>query len=168
MTRVKKSRKVGKIGIAKSDTPRKVKKTQLAKSTNTAGNKAGSRQQLSANHLSNGASKEKLDPRIGSKKSIDLNKYKGGSAPLSQKRSRFTNPQDELDAIEQDHKLEQLLAKQEHQKLSFAENDYVVKTLARHKALCELLGIELLDEESEQETDPFAMLDAIKIEDFKH
>lgn len=167
MTRVKKSRKVGRIGVTKTDAPRKVKKTQLAKSTNTAGNKAGTRQQVANTSPVNGGGKDKQDPRVGSKKAIDLNKYQSISTPVQEKKSRFKTPQQELDSIEKDTKLEALLEKQESKKLNIAEQEYVSKSLKRHKQLCDMLGIDMIEDESEQEIDPFAQLDAIRLDDFK-
>jgi hypothetical protein len=166
MARVKKSRKVGKIGVTKSETPKKAKKPQLSKSTNTAGNKAGTRQQVALNSGSNKGSKEIQDPRIGSKKAIDLNKYLHKSPAVATK-SRYISPQQELDAIEQDPRLEQLLEKQEIKKLTLGEKEYVDKSLNRHKQLCKMLGIDMEEDESEQNTDPFAQLDAITLDDFK-
>jgi ribosome assembly protein YihI (activator of Der GTPase) len=119
--------------------------------------------------------KGKQDPRVGSTKAIDLDKYKNkqvskASAPRPAKKKYFS-PQQELDAIEQDGRLEHLLEKQENNKLSTDEQAYLDMTLARHRQLCDLLGIALDDEDpSEQnqdELDPFARLDAIKLDDFK-
>jgi ribosome assembly protein YihI (activator of Der GTPase) len=169
MARVKKSRKVGKIGITKTESPKKPSKPQLGKSTNTSGNKAGTRQQVANNDTSKGKSKDKQDPRIGSKKSIDLSKYKNTKQTLSETevKTRTLSPQQELDAIEQDSRLEQLLEKQELSKLSSTEQAYLDKTLKRHKQLCEMLGIDTAEEESDSDTDPFSQLDAIRLDDFK-
>lgn len=168
MTRVKKSRKVGKIGVSKTETTRKVKKTEFSKSTNTAGNKAGSRQQSASNNASGAHDKENQDVRVGSKKSIDLNKYQSPSAPTKVPvKTDGTTPQQELDAIEQDSKLEQLLEKQDSNKLSSTEQAYVSRMLKRHKELCEQLGVDMADEQTQHETDPFAQLDAIRLDDFK-
>ncbi|MFC4698802.1 Der GTPase-activating protein YihI [Glaciecola siphonariae] len=168
MARVKKSRKIGKIGITKTEAPKKPKKPQLGKSTNNLGNKAGSRQHIGETKSSQNSGKGTQDPRHGSKKSVDLNKYlKGGSSKAEKSVKKFSTPQQELDAIEQDPRLEKLLAKQETKTLTKLEQVYVNETLARHKVLCEMLGIDIDDEESEQETDPFAKLDAIRLDDFK-
>jgi ribosome assembly protein YihI (activator of Der GTPase) len=169
MARVKKSRKVGKIGITKTESPRKPSKPQLGKSTKTSGNKAGTRQQVAVNDNGKGNNNQKLDARIGSKKSIDLGKYKHKPVTKveAEPKPRYETPQQELDAIEQDPRLEALLTKQEQKKLNSDEQTYLDKTLKRHKVLCDMLGIDSDDDVSEQEIDPFAQLDAIRLDDFK-
>lgn len=169
MTRVKKSRKVGRIGITKKEAPKKIKKIQLSKSTNTSGNKAGSRQHINDSGPAQGLSKAKQDPRVGSKKAIDLHKYQVGKIATTtvEPKPRYKTPQQELDAIEQDQKLEALLEKQESKKLSIVEQEYVTVILKRHKQLCDILGIDMVEDESEQDSDPFAEIDAIKLTDFK-
>jgi len=158
MPRHKKSRKVGKIGITKKEAPITSKINNKHKTNK--GNKPGSRQVDTPFAAKVTVSRSKTDPRIGSKRKIDLSKYdeKGSVAqkPLS--------PLDELNAIENDEKLEYLLEKQENNQLTSIEKKYVNDRLMRHRDLCELLGI---SEETDDEYDPFAALDAIKLEDFK-
>lgn len=168
MARKKKSRKIGKIGISKSEAPRKVKKQHFSKSTNTAGNKAGSRQQVETKNNNAQKSHTKSDVRLGSKKSISLEKYANPTTAQQAPLVKKLKPSQELDAIEQDEKLEQLLAKQEQKTLTTAEQSYVDKMLKRHKQLCDILGIELDIEQNQEDIDPLAQLDAIKLDDFKN
>jgi len=169
MPRQKKSRKVGKIGITKTETPRKPKRAPSVKSKTTAGNKSGSRQQVAFENASNKGSKQQGDHRIGSKKAINLGKYQEKSA-IHAKKQRYQSPQQELDAIEQDIKLEQLLAKKEAGRLNVEEKAYLDSSLKRHKELCDILKLDIELEETEEivaEIDPYAQLDAIKMDDYK-
>jgi ribosome assembly protein YihI (activator of Der GTPase) len=169
MPRQKKSRKVGKIGITKTEAPRKPKRAPSVKNKTTSGNKSGSRQQVAMDNSNNKGSQQKGDPRIGSKKAINLSKYKEQSTTNGIKQ-QYQSPQQELDAIEQDLKLEKLLAKKEDKRLSANEKDYLESTLKRHKELCEILGIRIESDETEEtvtEIDPFTQLDAIRLDDYK-
>lgn len=86
----------------------------------------------------------KADPRLGSKKPVPL------TAPLkSAKQSpKHFSPARELSAIEQDARLEALLDKTEkNQNLTAEEQTYVDKMLARHRQLCELLGIDATEDD---------------------
>lgn len=177
MAHSKKSRKVGKIGVSKANTPRPVKIER--KNRKTSGNKSGTRQQLESQEQAN-ASRVKKDPKLGSKTPIDLNKYKDGAVSKPAKAEKpivYKTPREELEAIENNQELDALLEKQLEQKLSRSEQAFVDKLSARYRDLCELLGIsvdadpeddDLHDEqENEDLDDPFARLDAIKIDDFK-
>jgi ribosome assembly protein YihI (activator of Der GTPase) len=178
MAHSKKSRKVGKIGVSKVDSPRPVKtrpKAGEGKPKNTRGNKSGTRQQVAlAQNDSNG--KQKQDPKIGSKQAIDLDKYKSGKAPKQAKAEQaaepetvYKTPQAELDAIENNQELDALLEKQLNQSLSKSEQAFVNKMTDRYRILCDLLGISVDEDDQENDTmdDPFASLDAIKLDDFK-
>lgn len=173
MTR-KKSRKIGQIGVPKANTPRPVKTEDRTRTKK--GNKSGTRQQLTEVNPATIKNAQK-NQKLGSKVAIDLSKYKSGvqtshktkepeNKPLS-----FKTPQEELDAIEGDKELEALLEKQEIGKLTAAEQTFVNIKTSRYRELCELMGIDVdeynEDAEKEIEDDPFAKLDAIKIDDFK-
>jgi ribosome assembly protein YihI (activator of Der GTPase) len=166
MPREKKSRKVGKIGLTKTEAPRKPKRAPTGKSKTTSGNKSGTRQQVAMNDANNKSGKNQGDPRIGSKTAINLTKYENKTASVV-KKAVAQSPQQELDAIEQDMKLEKLLSKQETKRLSSDEKAYVEGSLKRHKELCAVLGIDMESDEAETEIDPFAQLDAIRLDDFK-
>lgn len=172
MTR-KKSRKIGQIGIPKSTTGRPEKtdgRIRIRK-----GNKSGTRQQVG--HIDPASTSNKHnDRKLGSKVAIDLSKYEDKAtatkAPskVANKQITFATPQAELDAIENDKALEALIEKQENgDVLTAKEQTYVSEKTNRYRELCELLGIDVeqYEEESELDDDPFANLDAIKIEDFK-
>jgi ribosome assembly protein YihI (activator of Der GTPase) len=127
------------------------------------------------------AKHKSVDPRTGSKKPIDLSKYAKEQSTDSAEHGKisavetikYKTPQAEFDAIEADEKLEALLEKREEGKLSAAENAYVNKMTARYKVLCELMGIDVDDYandnqgETKLDDDPFAALDAIKMDDYK-
>ncbi|MFT6269294.1 MAG: ribosome assembly protein YihI (activator of Der GTPase) [Alphaproteobacteria bacterium] len=178
----KKSRTEDRIGIPKSKAPRVINTVEKPKAR--SGNKPGTRQKLAEAILAS-TKKQKQDPRSGSKKPIDLSKYVQGQedaqdnqGPVTAKVTivepvKYRTPQAEFEAIEADNDLEMLLEKQEVGKLKAAEQAYVDKMTARYRVLCELMGIDVDEytqdsiEENEQEDDPFAKLDAIKMDDFK-
>lgn len=177
MAHSKKSRKVGKIGISKVNSPRPVKTRPdqaEGKGKNTRGNKSGTRQNIQ-NPMSEQNNKQKKDAKVGSKTPIDLDKYKPGAkstpakAEQIQTEIKYKTPQEELEAIENNTELDALLEKQLNQALSKSEKAYVEKMTKRYSDLCELLGISVDDDEEENEDsdDPFASLDAIKLDDFK-
>lgn len=177
MTR-KKSRTETRIGIPKTNAPRVHKTLERPKAK--SGNKSGSRQQLAEAILAS-AKHKNVDPRAGSKKPVDLSKYTKEQSSDSAEHGKistvetikYKTPQAEFDAIEADEKLEALLEKREEGKLSAAENAYVNKMTARYKILCDLMGIDVDDyanntpNETNLDDDPFAALDAIKMDDFK-
>lgn len=175
MTR-KKSRKIGQIGIPKQSSPRPVKTEDRTRTKK--GNKSGTRQQLT--ELRPDANNNtQADSKHGSKKAIDLSKYgKGKNTKQTAEVSKtitikYKTPQAELDAIENDIELETLLEKRENGKLTASEHAYVDAKTRRYRDLCELLGIDVDEytnessEEIEQEDDPFAKLNAIKLDDFR-
>jgi ribosome assembly protein YihI (activator of Der GTPase) len=166
MPREKKSRKVGKIGLTKTEAPRKPKKAPTGKSKTTSGNKSGTRQQVAMSDANNKNGKQQGDPRIGSKTPINLAKYENKTTNVV-KKPIAKSPQQELDEIEQDMKLEKLLSKQETKRLSPEEKTYVESSLKRHKELCKALGVVMESDETEREIDPFAQLDAIRLDDYK-
>ncbi|WP_395339025.1 Der GTPase-activating protein YihI [Ningiella sp. W23] len=180
MAHSKKSRKVGKIGVSKSDKPMRKPRAlddQSHKSKKKSGNKAGTRQQLNDNASSSRQNKDKSDPRLGSTKAINLNKYKHSEKKPVKSATKYVSPKQELDALESSPELEILLEKQENGKLDEQESKRLHLMIARHKELCDMLGIEADDVrddsdttknvQSDDDVDPFAQLDAIKLDDFK-
>ncbi len=160
----KKSRKVGLIGVRKDpDFKQSRKPANQSKKTNK-GRPAGSRNNLETTSKVSGGSKsaQQKDPRHGSKKPIAL----VVSPTVSKVQQRkFATPAEELAAIEADSRLTALLEKLDNNKSLTREQQHYVETMmARHQSLCELMGIDPEDEEDEN--DPFAQLDAVKIDDF--
>jgi ribosome assembly protein YihI (activator of Der GTPase) len=179
----KKSRKIGRIGVRKADVPKPVKVKRTSNTaTSTKGNKPGSRQQSQKVDTPTNK-KAKQDPRIGDKTPIDLNRYKAGAANQAEnqkasksttpEKAKYRTPQDELDAIENNAQLDALLEKQAEGRLTQSEQTFVDKMTTRYRELCELMGIEVDEydeadkQENTDEVDPFASLDAIKLDDYK-
>lgn len=168
MSRTKKSRKqgAGSIGAVKDDKKKAlvpVDRKPKKKSGKQAGNRqkeafdAGNESQIQA---------EKKDPRIGSKKPIDLGvptktaeqpfkakkKAKVDSSPIAAIRvvEADTSLEEELLAIEEDSRLQSILAKQEEDiALTNEDVDYFNEKMERHQQLRDLLG---LDDEEEDES----------------
>ncbi len=187
MAHSKKSRKVGQIGVPKIKSSRPVKTRpdkSEGKSKKTSGNKSGTRQQLHTEQSHHKKSVKK-DEKHGSKKPIDLNKYKTSNekndAQVEDENQfppilKYKTPQEELDAIESNQTLDDLLDKQSSTRLTPAEQAYVDQLTTRYADLCELLGISVEDDEQIEDEefdesalndDPYAHLDAIKTDDFK-
>jgi len=161
MSRSKKSRKpgTGSIGIVKDD-KKKVVIVADKKPKKKSGKKPGNRQQeaVESQNQQSGSSKDK-DPRIGSKKSIDLGapmKKKAvkaettespKSSPIAAIRVIEKSPtnnealEQELYAIEDDTNLQTILEKQESDvELTEAEVNFFNEKMTRHQELRELLG----------------------------
>ncbi|MBU2978455.1 Der GTPase-activating protein YihI [Alteromonas sp. C1M14] len=167
-SRSKKSRKIGMIGVRKDPDfkpeERKNKgKVNTPKSKRRLGNPAGSRNSVENTQKSNKPTKVNQDPRHGSKKPVPLVK-----APVkTQAQKKYATPADELAALEADTKLASLLDKLDSDKaISRAEQQYVDEKMARHRILCDLLGITETDDD-EDDVDPLAQLDAISLDEFK-
>ncbi len=104
------------------------------------------------------------DPRHGSKKPIQLVK---AVTPTPEQKKKYATPAQELAALEADQRLSDLLDKLDNdQSLSREQQAYVDEKMARHRILCDLLGI-VEDDDEDDDIDPFADLDAININDFK-
>ncbi|MET1219183.1 MAG: Der GTPase-activating protein YihI [Glaciecola sp.] len=169
MAHSKKSRKVGLIGVRKEQKnswDKKPKKTGPVKAKKTKGKPAGSRHSVALEKNTQGQSVKK-DPRIGSKKPIDLRP----KPETAVKVRKFATPAAELAALEADNRLHTLLEKLETDvELTKDEQAYVDEKMARHKVLCDLLGIvDDIDDAAEVDAqdDPLAALDAININDFR-
>lgn len=166
MPRVKKSRKIGQIGTPKSteNTGKKPPSTnQAGKPKKKTGKPSGSRHNVDTPKKKPIVARTAVDPRLGSKKPVSLI----AKAPEKSKPKYFS-PAQELEAIENDLRLGKLLDKQDqNKKLSYEEQQYLDKTLARHRQLCELLGIEDDDDPESEEMDIMDKLDASHLERFK-
>lgn len=165
MSRSKKSRKPSSAPTAKP----KLSKVELAnvekRLRKKTGKKPGNRQQEAMMvKKSDQQSPQSKDPRIGSKKPIEL----GGVVKVNNKPAKTTKPKQdpiaairvvnaeaeqniaqELAAIEADERLQAILAKQEEElALTEQEVDYFNDLMERHELLAEKLAE---DEEPEQE-----------------
>jgi ribosome assembly protein YihI (activator of Der GTPase) len=168
MARQKKSRKVGKIGISK--TPSNVRKPTEQRVKKHLGKPAGSRNNETLT-INQDLKKVNKDPRHGSKKPVSLF-VETKEQKLASKKVKFFSPTQELAAIEQDPRLASLLDKIDlGKKITKEEQHFVDQTLARHKILCDMLGLtnepEKPKEQSEQQTDLYSQFEAIDINDFK-
>jgi ribosome assembly protein YihI (activator of Der GTPase) len=168
MARQKKSRKVGKIGITK--TPSNVRKPTEKRAKKHLGKPAGSRNN-EALTVKQDLKKVNKDPRHGSKKPVSLI-VDTKEQKLASKKVKYFSPAQELAAIEQDPRLATLLDKIDlGKKIAREDQQYVDLTLARHKILCDMLGLkdesEKPEEASEQQTDLYSQFESIDINDFK-
>lgn len=168
MARQKKSRKVGKIGISKTQS--NVRKPTEKRVRKHLGKPAGSRNNET---MTDSQSPKKVikDPRHGSKKPVSLIAEPQSQKTIS-KKVKYFSPTQELAAIEQDSRLGALMDKIDLGKnISREDQQYVEQTLARHKVLCDLLGLtdetEQTNELPEQQSDLYSQFEAIDINDFK-
>jgi hypothetical protein len=171
MSRNKKSRKqgAGSIGAVKvKDDKKKVLVPVDRKPKKKTGKQAGNRQKEAFDSgLESQIQAENKDPRIGSKKLIDLggpvtaapqpfkakvkNKVKVDNSPIAAIRviEADTSLEQELSAIEEDSRLQHILDQQEDDiALSNEDVDYYNEKMERHQQLREMLG---LDDEDEDE-----------------
>jgi len=120
------------------------------------GHAAGSRAQPSGDHQQNAASGKAKDPRIGSKKPVSLlpegtTVAVKAPVPAAEKPVR-QSPQDELEMLENDPRLDALLDRLEKgETLSAKEQSWLDETLDRIDILMEQLGISLDDDEEDEE-----------------
>jgi hypothetical protein len=168
MTRIKKSRKVGKIGVRKQDA-RPAKESSERKKKAPKGQRSGSRNSLlEVKPVSSGenASSAKTDPRKGSKKPIALSiaeqtkvKSPEHQAQVTLKKVKMQlSPEQELAEIENDERLIALAERVEAgELLSGKEAKFFNKMMDRHAALMAELGLEFEDDDltDEQDFDSF-------------
>lgn len=168
MARVKKSRKIGQIGTPKeSRPPRKPKASHEGKPKKHKGNPSGSRNSVENSGPAETNQRQHKDPRVGSKKPITLVAEPKASAnkPI---KPKYFSPRQELQAIEDSEKLSTLLDQlDDGEKISKADQHYVDVTLARHKELCDMLGISQESKEQQNDDDPFERFEAIDINKLK-
>lgn len=170
MARTKKTRKVGLIGVRKDPDfkPGQNKDAKKQKPKKHKGKPAGNRHNVEQKSSGSSSPRKTQDPRIGSKKPIDLTPP--SSSPVAKTQARkYANPAEELAALEADTRLAALLDKlDEGEKVTRAEQAYVDEKMARHRIVCDLLGIADIDDDEEQaDDDPLDNLDAIDIDDYK-
>ena len=167
-SRSKKSRKVGLIGVRKDPDFHNPKKKSKApanapKEKRHKGNKAGSRYTVESQQGSNKSTKAAQDPRLGSKKPVALIK-----APTKAEVKKYATPAEELAVLEADTRLSALLDKLDDDKpISAEEQRYVDEKMARHRILCDLLGIVEEEDDDDDDKDPFSGLNAISLDEFK-
>lgn len=156
MPRKKKSRKVGQIGVRK-DPERKPRPNVPTGKKPGKGKQPGHRNAGEKAPNKSESNKAKRDPRIGSKRPIAL---------IKSEPKKYATPTQELAALEADSKLALLLDKLDNgDTISVSEQQYVDEKLDRHRVLCDLLGIDL--EEDDDSDDPFDKLDALNPDDYK-
>lgn len=164
-SRSKKTRKIGRIGVRKDPDFRKKKPAGSENSSKTnkhKGNPAGSRNVVESKPEQTKVVRVNKDPRHGSKKPVQLIKAPVARAAVK----KYATPADELAALEADNRLSDLLDKlDEGQAISKAEQQYVDDKMARHRILCDLLGIAESDDEDDD--DPMDSLDAMSMDEFK-
>lgn len=129
------------------------------------GNPSGSRSNVeSAGRSGVGKKSVQTDPRIGSKKPVQLltdkNLVDVSQVPPVKNKVKKTEPakltrEEELDKLENDDRLDELLQRVEQgEQLNHEEQKYVDRTLDRIDELMALLGIEYEDEaDAEEERD---------------
>lgn len=161
MTRVKKTRKTGPLAPAKKVQPEWEKparsKAPAKAPQKGKGHKAGSRFNVRSDKHSNTSSSQSRtidDPRLGSKKPIQLISPEqlaatAKPAPFDRKAALA-----ELTAIENDDRLQALLDRADDgEQLSAAESRYVEERTERFAQLAEQLGIELDDSDDDLDFD---------------
>lgn len=170
MSRTKKSRKPGSGSLGPiKDTNKKAIAPAPRKPRKKVGKPAGNRQAEAKNHQKSGVQNPaNRDPRLGSKKPIDL-----GAAIKVEKHTKTPVTKEpkaspiaaikvlddnndlmqELERIEADEQLQTILIKQEDEiALTKVEVDYFNEKMDRHQEISEELGLEH-DEEDEPDND---------------
>ncbi|MDC9593734.1 Der GTPase-activating protein YihI [Xenorhabdus sp. IM139775] len=122
------------------------------------GNTTGSRQSGDGSNKKRQSVKQEKDPRIGSKVPVPLIVGENATAvkpavkPVVEQQKPHLSPQEELEMLENDERLDDLLARLEQgEQLSQEDNDYVDNMLDRIDILMEKLGINLEEEGGEEE-----------------
>lgn len=171
MTRQKKSRKVGQIGIRKQESRPAEKKENTRRKKTPKGQKSGSRNSLVDDNVkslnpaaNNPGSKNK---KLGSKKKIELIPKPEAEKPIKamrhvepsvklEKVKEVLLPEEELALLEKDELLIALAERVEQgEVLTGKDAKYFNRNIARYDELVEILG---LDEEDEFEADPMEQL----------
>lgn len=189
MSRIKKSRKpgAGSSGAIKADTKTTVTAAPR-KPKNKKGKEAGNRQKEAKPTLKKQSTTvSNKDPRIGSKKPIDLGiSAKTNEVKVSQKKAKQpqsliaairtveadNNLEQELFEIENDARLQEILAKQD-QDIALTEDEVTLfnSLMDRHQELTDKLGIQdVIDDDNQDENAdqaPWEKLDSDDWSDFK-
>ncbi len=159
----KKSRKIGLIGVRKDPNKKPDRSKKEERIKKPKGKPAGSRHNVEQTSSTSKASQGKKDPRLGSKKPVQL--IKSAEPVAKVKQRKFATPAQELAFIEADDKLSRLLdLLDDGKRISSEEQAYVSKMMERHKVLCDLMGIK---DEEEEEVDPLDSLESISWDEFK-
>jgi len=170
MPRQKKSRKIGQIGTPSAPKAKRVSKISDRKTKKTLGKPAGSRNNQDQSKDNQLGSRQLKDPRFGSKKPVPLIVSEKPAAAAPNKVKHFS-PTQELNSIEQDERLMSLLEKLDAgAQLNREDKQYADSKMARHKELCDLLGI--VDEpqereEQQPEQDLYTQFESINIDQFR-
>jgi ribosome assembly protein YihI (activator of Der GTPase) len=175
MPRKKKSRKGGLIGTPQAPkAQRKVKAEDSKIKRKNFGKPAGSRNNPEQTELNPNTVKQQKDPRIGSKKPVQLLVEKADTKIVAE--PKHFSPAQELNAIEQDERLATLVEKLDSgARLSKEDSKYVSVKMERHRLLCELLSIadepedlaETQTSEKKSEEDLLSEFESIDINQFK-
>ena len=176
MTRKKKSRTSGQIGLRHKPAAeaRQERDRPVETKKKGAGLKSGSRNAIHADKTTDTSNKNK-DPRHGSKTPISLVATVAEQklvAPQTEPKALLAKvkpvelpPQVELDQIEQDEKLQSLLERIEQGEiLTGKDAKYFNAKTARHAELLTILGLDLEDDEAEdepEELDPLSKLEQV-------
>ncbi len=114
------------------------------------GNASGSRDNLESTTAKSGQGSKAKDPRIGSKKPIPL--IADGATFSSPVKKVRLSPEEELAQLENSERLDMLLDRIEKgETLSAEEQTWPDETLNRIDELMEQLGINMMDDEAEDE-----------------
>lgn len=122
-----------------------------------SGHKAGNRYQDNAANGQKNGQNQAADPRLGSKKPVPLvvDDKAVTARPVKAKEPVAKvklSPEQELAMLEQDDRLDGLLARlEEGETVTAKEQEYIDTCLDRIDELMTILGIELEDEEEEEE-----------------
>jgi len=171
MTRQKKSRKIGQIGIRKQDARPEKPKANIRKKKAPKGQKSGNRNSLmDENQVSTNpttSAPKKKNSKIGSKKPIELvvTKKVVAEKPQTQHSDKKPEvklkkaapvalpPEQELEQLENDQKLIELAERAEQGELLTGKDaKYFNKHMARYDELIEQLGLQ------EEEQDEISQL----------
>jgi ribosome assembly protein YihI (activator of Der GTPase) len=173
MTRIKKSRGSGQIGIRHKPAAeaRQQRERPVETKKKGSGLKSGSRNTPPKTELTSQQQANK-DPRHGSKKPIALQLSDAEQklmqqqadfqpkAMLSKAKAPQLPPEQELAALEQDEKLLGLLERVENGEiLTGKDAKYFNSKTARHAELVDLLGLADEDDADEAELDPLSKLE---------
>lgn len=136
MTRRKKSRTPGTLGVKSQPKPLRAKKEpdQRKKPEQAKGKPAGNRHNLSQSEAARKESDASRDPRVGSKRKIPL---------VTPVKAESLTAEQELAQLENDDRLQSLLAQMdEGETLAPRDRSFVNDRLARYQELAKELGLE--------------------------
>lgn len=152
MTRIKKTRTPGQLGARKESRENAEQSRQRKRKAKRKGLAPGSRHNQGG-ESGGGAARVQKDPRLGSKKPVALIKdeAKAAVAKVRVARPKALTPEQELERLENDERLNTLLDRVDAgEKLGKDDAAWLDQTLARHQQLLEQLGL-LGDEDEEPE-----------------